>query len=264
MKLKIFKAAWGMPGSLPHIIEQVGMAGYDGIELPVPDYPLAEFRQLLADHKLRYNTMLFPATPEQLKEGAQKALELDPLRIVVHAGRDAMTPAQGCDFFEKALALQDELGVQFAFETHRGKLLYSPWNALFYLKEFPELRLTADFSHWVCVCERLPDDQAEALALAARRAIHLHTRVGYDQGPQTPDPAAPEYAAFLDWHETQWDRVRAAHEERDEEILTLVPEYGPPGYMHTLPHTNVPVADLWSVCQWSADRMRRRWKDLLD
>ena len=32
--------------------------------------------------------------------------------------------------------------------------------------------------------------------------------------------------------------------------MTIEPEHGPAPYLHTLPHTNVPVADLWAVNDW--------------
>ena len=34
------------------------------------------------------------------------------------------------------------------------------------------------------------------------------------------------------------------------ETMTIEPEHGPAPYLHTLPHTNVPVADLWAVNDW--------------
>jgi hypothetical protein len=30
-------------------------------------------------------------------------------------------------------------------------------------------------------------------------------------------------------------------------VLTITPEFGPPNYMHTLPYSNAPVADVWEV-----------------
>ncbi len=32
------------------------------------------------------------------------------------------------------------------------------------------------------------DDQQEALALACIHAIHIHARIGYEEGPQVNDP----------------------------------------------------------------------------
>ncbi len=103
----------------------------------------------------------------------------------------------------------------------------------------------------------MPDDQREALELANRRAIHIHGRVGYEEGPQVPDPSAPEYAGHLAWHERQWQEIRQHRQQAGADYLTFTPEYGPPSYLHTLPHTNVPVADLWQVCLWGAARARQ-------
>ena len=48
----------------------------------------------------------------------------------------------------------------------------------------------------------------------------------------------------------------------DSRSSTLTPEFGPPPYLHTLPHTNVPVADLAAVCDWMASRQRDRFAGL--
>mmetsp|Transcript_36323 Transcript_36323/g.90636 ORF Transcript_36323/g.90636 Transcript_36323/m.90636 type:complete len:94 (-) Transcript_36323:240-521(-) len=70
------------------------------------------------------------------------------------------------------------------------------------------LELNADLSHWCCVCERLfnpatePRDAfwPETLAQVASRAAFIHCRVGWAQGPQVSDPAAPEFAKELRGH----------------------------------------------------------------
>jgi hypothetical protein len=169
-----------------------------------------------------------------------------------------MTREQGCAYFEEALRVEKTIGIPVGHETHRGRIFFSPWDTAFYLRQFPDLKIVADFSHWVNVCERLPEDQAEAVELANRRAMHVHGRVGFEQGPQVPEPSAPGYAAHLAWHETQWQRIKQYQQQNGVEEFTFTPEYGPPGYLHTLPHTNVPVADLWQVCLWGAQRARQQ------
>lgn len=179
------------------------------------------------------------------------------MKINLHSGADFMSHDQGCAFFEEALRVEAKIGIPVAHETHRGRIFYTPWDTLFYLKQFESLKVNADYSHWVNVCERLPDDQVEAMTLANRRAIHIHARVGYEEGPQVPDPSAPEYAHHLEWHEQQWQRILQQRRAAGDEFATLTPEYGPPAYLHTLPHTNVPVADLWEVCLWGMQRARQ-------
>ena len=44
--------------------------------------------------------------------------------------------------------------------------------------------------------------------------------------------------------------------------LLITPEFGPPNYMWTLPHSQVPIADLWEVCLWMAKHIRARWADI--
>lgn len=37
----------------------------------------------------------------------------------------------------------------------------------------------------------------------------------------------------------------------------MTPEFGPDGYLHTLPFTNAPVADLWEINTWMGREERR-------
>lgn len=155
---------------------------------------------------------------------------------------------------------EEKIGLPVAHETHRGRLLFSPWDCLYYLEQFDRLKLNADFSHWVNVCERLPEDQGQALGLACRRALHIHGRVGYEQGPQVPDPAAPEYRTQREWHENQWAQIHEHWRASGRATGTFTPEYGPPPYLHTLPYTQMPLAELDRVCLWSAARFREQWR----
>ncbi len=260
MKLLVFKALWGMTGSLSEQVERVAAAGYDGFELWPEQQDIS--RQDLMALADRFNMKMIVGTALQTQAEIELKLkqlsEYQPLRINLHSGRDSMTRDEGCSFFEEALRVEDEIGMPVGHETHRGRILFTPWDTAYYLRQFSNLRLTGDYSHWVNVCERLPEDQADALVAANHAVVHIHGRVGYEEGPQVPDPSAPEYADQLHWHEAQWKQVKMFHEQNGQDVLTFTPEYGPPNYLHTLPHTNVPVADLWNVCLWAAERARQQ------
>lgn len=260
MKLLIFKALWGMTRSLPEQVERVASAGYDGFELWPEQHEIS--REDLVKLAKSYNLKMIVGTALQAQtEIAPKVKQLseyEPVRINLHSGRDSMTHDEGCSFFEEALRIEDSIGVPIGHETHRGRILFTPWDTAYYLRQFDKLKLTADYSHWVNVCERLPEDQSNALMAANRAVVHIHGRVGYEEGPQVPDPSASEYASQLHWHEEQWRQIRSFYEQNGQDTLTFTPEYGPPNYLHTLPHTNVPVADLWNVCLWAAERARQQ------
>jgi hypothetical protein len=160
-------------------------------------------------------------------------------------------------FYEQALILEKAISIPVGHETHRGRAMFTPWATARLLQDLPDLKITADFSHWCCVCESLLEDQTDNLKLAFERTIHIHSRVGYAEGPQVPHPAAPEYKLELDTHEGWWQEIVDLWESKNPSAITLTPEFGPPGYMHTLPFTNQPVADLWEVCLWMANRLKK-------
>ncbi len=263
MQLKVYKSLWGMTGSLEEQFARIKSAGYDGIESApqdIADTPL--FKRLLREHKFEYVSLVYTEGPdheEEFKRRVNAALEFGPKKIVAHAGRDTMSYVKQIRFLEGCLRVEEEIGVPIAHETHRRRPLFSPMNALAILRELPELRLNVDFSHWCVVTESLLEDHEQAIALAAERAIHLHGRVGYENGPQVPDPRVPEWERCLTRHEAWWNLVIVAHKLRGASELTFVPEYGPPTYMPTLPATGQPASDLWDVCLWSADRFRRQF-----
>lgn len=261
MKIEIYKALWGMEGPLEQQIERIAAAGYDGVEIWLTDSPFKRdtILRLVEKHHLRLIAAGAIATADDIRPTLNAFSQYEPVKINIQSGIDAMPFDEGKRFVEALLETAQQLGVTVLQETHRGKLLYTPWVTAAYLRAFPELHITADYSHWVNVCERLPLDQAEALALANARARHIHGRVGYEEGPQVPDPAAPEYAPQRAWHEAQWQAIWNARQAASDSVFTFTPEYGPPAYLHTLPHTNVPVANLWEVCLWAANRARQQF-----
>lgn len=250
MKLLVFRALWGMTGSIEAQIERIAAAGYDGVEGFIGASPLSatDFKALVRLHGLKLIMAGAVDSTDAIDSTLQQLAEYEPLKIGLHSGRDSMTHDEGSAYFEAALRAEERLGIPVAHETHRGRILFTPWDTLYYLRRFEQLKIVADYSHWVNICERLPDDQVEALALANRRTAHIHVRIGYEEGPQVPDPAAPEYAPQRAWHEQQWRQILRDHAA--DPVFTLTPEYGPPPYLHTLPHTQMPVADNWEVCLW--------------
>jgi hypothetical protein len=256
VKIKSIKSLWGMEGSLESQFERIAVAGYHGIESPVPsqlaitsgvNVDEKRFRSLLEQYKLDYVSMVFTENDdhaESFRRQIEHAAEFNPILINSHSAKDAMPFDEQAIFFEKALAIEQKLGIPVGHETHRGRAMFTPWTT------------AALLSHWVCVCESLLEDQKEYMKMSFQRSIHIHTRVGYAQGPQVPHPAAPEYMLELSAHEDWWKQIIQAR-SNSEMPLTFTPEFGPPGYMPRLPFTGQPVADLWQVCLWMKERFER-------
>ncbi|MCJ8014627.1 sugar phosphate isomerase/epimerase [Paenibacillus sp. KQZ6P-2] len=263
MELKKIKALWGMEGTIQDQFARAAAAGYDGIEGPMPSQSdESSFREALKRHKLDYIIQVYTHDDHlaSFKSQVERAASFEPLLIVAHSAKDSMPETEQDRFFEGALATQHKSGIRIAHETHRGRAMFTPWTTARLLRKYPDLRITADFSHWVNVCESHLENHSEEITLAVDRTIHVHGRVGFPNGPQVPHPAAPEYKCELELFTDWWYRIFAKQAENGNTSATFTAEFGPPGYLPTLPFTNKPVADLWEVNQWMTDYMADRFK----
>jgi hypothetical protein len=267
MELKTFRHLWGVSEPPERFFPQVKQEGYAGVETGVPLSSPEEtaFRALLEENELEYIAQIYTqghTVAEQIdsfKTELRRALKLRPALINCHGGRDSWSFWEAIEFYRAVIDLETEHGVHVAHETHRGRVFYNPWITCDILKELPGLGLCCDFSHWVCVTESLLPHCAPAIELCARHCIHVHARVGYEEGPQVPDPRAPEYAAQVQAHEAWWDIIWKAQEEKGFASSTLTPEFGPPPYLQTEPYSARPIANLEDICLWQAERQRRRF-----
>jgi hypothetical protein len=263
LKLHLFHALWGMTGSLSEQLNRAKQHGYEGIEAPMPSQEQQnEFMELLSELQLAYIPQIFTSNnhEETFQEQVERAKQFSPVLINSHSGKDFMSEDEQNRFFEHALRVEKAAGIQVAHETHRGRIMFTPKATASVLKLFPELKITADFSHFTCVCESMLSDQQEDLNLIKSRALHVHGRVGFEEGPQVPHPAAPEYAHYLQQFETWWDEMLHNAIIPAQPFATFTPEFGPPGYMPTLPFTRQPVADLFQVNHWIAERIRKTYE----
>ncbi|QNK60180.1 sugar phosphate isomerase/epimerase [Paenibacillus sp. PAMC21692] len=262
MKLNVFKALWGLEGSYELLLERAANAGYAGVEAPMPSREdEAGFKEALKRHGLSYiiQTFTYGDHAGSFEEQVERAASFEPVLIVCHSAKDSMSESDQDRFYEKALRIEQKAGIRVGHETHRGRAMFTPWTTARLLNKFPELRITADFSHWVNVCESYLEDQQEAIGLAIERAIHVHGRIGFPEGPQVPHPASPyfekELGLFLQW----WERIFAAQTKSGKEQTTFTAEFGPPGYMPTDPFTNKPISDLWEVNEWMTECLKKKY-----
>lgn len=268
MRLDVYRTSWGLleeSTDLRDALGDVAAAGYDGICSPVvtladPDGVVDAAREL----GLAFLPQVFTwgrtvdEHIDSFREGVRQAARFQPSFIVAQSGRDAFDDDQAAAFFAAALDIEREVGVAIAHETHRGRILFTPWRTTALLERFDDLKVSADLSHFVVVCERLRFG-AEAVAAIAERALHFDARVGTEEMPQVSDPRAPEYALYLDAFEEWWSAIWDAQERRGLPVSSCMPEFGPPPYQPALPFGGGPVGDRHDVNDWMAARLRARF-----
>ncbi|CAN7548711.1 TIM barrel protein [Paenibacillus sp. LjRoot153] len=189
MKLKGYKSLWEWNGIWEGKLEQIAEAGYCGIEYIPPSDPKddRQFRKDLDDMNLSFIAQVVTRGPnhsQSFREQVLRAAELRPDLINSHSVADRMTAEEQLRFFEEALRVEQEIGIPIAHETHRGRAFFTPWQTAAVLKQLPALKIGADFSHWCAACESMPSPKDEDVQLSLARAIHIHGRVGFPEGPQ--------------------------------------------------------------------------------
>ncbi|WP_309383234.1 sugar phosphate isomerase/epimerase family protein [Cerasicoccus frondis] len=256
MKLIFTKSKWEMwDDPLETFLQRAKADGFDAVEFYLPAQPESaiEITQRVADHGLKLVAQITTegATVAEhvatLRERFAFAVETRPLFVNSHTGSDVFCFEENCDILREACRLAEEAGLWLTHETHRGRPTSSGPQTRQFLEAIPELRLNADFSHWFCVHESDLSNQQANVELAIQRSLHIHARVGFAEGPQVPDPLAPEYREWTERHTALWMRIIEARQTANAPYLTITPEFGPPPYMPVEPFTGRPLADAWEV-----------------
>jgi len=265
--IRFYAPEWGNTLPFGEFCQRVKAAGYDGVELALPLDKVAS--QTLVDtlraHGLTWIGQYYQSVERDLAEHSRNyetylrhLAAFGPVFINCQTGKDYFSVAQNSRLFELAARISAETGVRIIHETHRGKALFAAHVTQEYLTRLPDLRICLDISHWCAVHESMLEDQPEAVQLALSRADHLHSRVGFPEGPQVADPRAPAWTETLNAHLAWWDRLVAIHRAHGTQ-LTVNTEFGPAPYMPLHPYTQEPLASQWDVNVFMLNLLKQRY-----
>ncbi len=185
MELLLVRHLWGVDlsnGFSSHVghWHDMGYGALEGSVRTIPDASL--LRQTLKEERFAWIAQVFSnmfvrgGTVREhllsLRSQIEECLDGEPLFFNCHSGSDAWSMAEAEDFYGACQQMEKEIGVVLSHETHRSRYFSNPWNTERILHQFPELKLTCDLSHWVCVAERLLQDCAGIIDLCAAHCWH--------------------------------------------------------------------------------------------
>ncbi|MEO8720605.1 MAG: sugar phosphate isomerase/epimerase [Ginsengibacter sp.] len=270
MTIEFFCPRWGSEAlNWETFCQNVKNAGYNGFEVGIAqtttDAELQEIWNTAEKHNLRiivqhYDTYEANYTRHyELYCGwLEKVKALPCVKINSQTGKDFFSIEQNSSLIDAASQVSQQKGIQILHETHRNKFSFAAHITKQYLEKIPDLKLTLDISHWVCVNESFLEDQQQTVQLALDRTEHLHARVGYPCGPQVPDPRVAEWQDALNTHLNWWDKI-VERKKLDECVMTITPEFGPYPYMVHLPATSKPIANQWELNIYMMELLRKRY-----
>jgi sugar phosphate isomerase/epimerase len=255
MNIQYFCPLWGNNLPFNTFCKNVRKAGYDGVEM---DLPLNKRERKDVLNVLQGNGLLligqywqsletdFKKNKESFHRYLDNLIESNPVKLNCQTGKDYFSFEQNMQLVKLCRKLSEQSGLTICHETHRGKFLFSLPVMIQAIKADPEIRITFDASHWCNVHESLLEDQEPALKKAIKATDHIHSRVGFQEGPQINDPRAPEWSGTVNRFFSWWDQIVAIH-NKNKTQLTVTAEFGPAPYMPLKPYSLKPLSKQWDV-----------------
>ncbi|MEO7765797.1 MAG: TIM barrel protein [Ferruginibacter sp.] len=254
--LQFFCPLWGSE-ALPfdRFLSTVKAAGYDGVEMSFP-MDAAERDQLVKMVKSAGLQLVgqhwetvdndFETHLRNYQQRLHNLVATEPLFINSQTGKDYYSFEQNAALINAAADIATRSGIPIIHETHRGKFSFAAHVTRQYLDRIPGLQLCLDISHWCCVAETLLHDQEDAVNLAIEHTRHIHSRVGFIEGPQVMDPRAPEWEKEVGRHIDWWRKI-VQKNNRLGIATTITTEFGPAPYLQHFPYTRQPIYNQWEV-----------------
>jgi hypothetical protein len=265
-KILFFQTDWGNTLPMDAFLAKAKAAGYDGVELwmPAGEDKKKSLKEGLKKYGLE--VILLHGTARNLpfeealrvyELGLQEILAWKPVKVNSHTGNDFWPSEQNLAFISLGDRYAKQVGIPVLHETHRGRFSYTLPEAVSMLRKFPNLKYTLDVSHWMVVHERLLTESDPLLQEIFPSVDHIHARVGFAEGPQVPNPAAPEWKNEVKAHLDIWEKIIRSQTGK---VFTVTTEFGPPPYMATVPFTNQPLADQWEANVWIMNALKSRFQ----
>jgi len=275
-QLRILQSLWAMERRRADAAEwplqtQLAMirdAGFDGAGVRFIDPAFAaEATSFLRAHGMIWQAQCYPTNVDDLKP----VLELVARYGADHVNLQPNVRPQRLEACIPLLdgwrRLADQAGVAVHVETHRDRMTTDLFFTLQLLDCFPDLRLTADVSHYLVGREfAWPVDEVNH-ALIHRildNSWGIHGRIASREQVQI-SLGFPQHQSwvglFMDWWEyaiRSW-RKRAG----PDAVLTFLCELGPPPYAITGPD-GAELSDRWQDALVMKDMVRALWQRIVD
>ena len=270
-QLRILQSLWAMERRIPGApewplrtqLEAIRDAGYDGAGVRFIDAAFAtEATGFLRDHGLIWQAQCYPASVDALKPVLELVARLGADHVNLQPDVRPATIAPCIPLLEGWRRLAEQAGVAVHVETHRDRMTTDLLFTLQLLDCFPDLRLTADISHYLVGREFAwpVDDTNHALMhRILDNAWGIHGRVASREQVQV-SLGFPQHEGWVGLFMGWWEYAVRSWRRRagPDAVLTFLCELGPPPYAITGPD-GAELSERWTDALMMKDMVRRLW-----
>jgi hypothetical protein len=245
-KLLVYQSLWAMERrrpdgaefSLTEKLEKIRDAGFDGAGVRFADRAYAkEVTGFLRAHGMTWQAQCYPKTVDELQPILETVAELGADHVNLQPDVRPYRIEECIPYIEGWRRLAEQAGVAVHVETHRDRMTTDLFFTLHLLDCFPDLRLTADISHYVVGREFAWPISNENHAMMHRildNAWGVHGRVASREQVQVQISFA-HHREWLDLFLGWWEYALRSWRKRApaDATLTFLTELGPPEYAMT-------------------------------
>ena len=278
MGLRVYQSLWATelrrPGAperpIAERFDRVRAAGFDGMAIDLGALDIVSARALVPEFGrtgLRGLLTAFPRSIEELRPALQLAKDIGSPFVIVVGQVMPLAVHDMAEAIKAWMAISDQEGVPIQFETHRNCITNDLFSTLLLLDAIPDMRLSADLSHYVVdreMMQPISQDYQAYIDRILERSDSFQGRVANRCQAQLP-LHFPQHRiwieTFLDW----WRRGFASWQRRgarNEDCIFLC-ELGPRDYAIT-DANGEELSDRWSEALILREWARSCWADALE
>lgn len=270
-QLLVYQAVWGME-NLPQFdmeqgfaksLEAVLAAGFDGVGVSLGRIAQSEtVAEVMRANGRTWEALGFVSNRADLEKLVRRARELGAHHLTVQILERTGILSEALRIFEDLRAVADVAPLPVYFETHRGRLTNDMFLMQQILEAMPDLRLTADLSHYPVAHElMLPLGEADVKRIdrIIANSWAFHGRVSGSHQVQV-SIENPRHSAWFEQFQQWWLSGFRSWSRRApaDGTLTFMTELGPPNYA-IVDAKGSEIADRWAESRTLAALARDLW-----
>jgi hypothetical protein len=272
--LLVYQSLWamerrhpdGLEWSLETKLRMIHEAGYDGVGLRFidPDYVRTATR-FLRDHGMSWQAQCYPKTVADLEPVLALVAEHGADHVNLQPDVRPYDVDECIPLLEGWIEMAARAGVPLHVETHRNRMTTDLFFTLHLLDKIPDMRLTADLSHYLVGREfewPISDENHALVHRILDNAWALHGRVASREQVQI-QISFPQHREWLELFMAWWEYGFRSWRRRasPDATLTFLCELGPKEYAMTGPD-GCELSDRWEEALMLQRMVRELWARL--